>query len=99
MHDYVRVFSNEFQVNLRTGLSPHEVELRRRMHGSNEFETAPEDPLWKKYLEQFKDPMILLLLGSAFVSVCMRQFDDAISITVVSTAAVNHRHLAPKTSL
>ncbi len=33
---------------------------------------------------QFKDPMILLLLASAFVSVIMRQIDDAVSITVVS---------------
>ena len=36
---------------------------------------------------QFRDPLIMLLLASAFVSVCMRQIDDAISITVVSTAA------------
>ena len=34
---------------------------------------------------QFKDPLILLLLASALVSVCMRQFDDAVSITVVSS--------------
>ena len=33
---------------------------------------------------QFKNPLILLLLASACVSVFMRQFDDAISITVVS---------------
>ena len=28
--------------------------------------------------------MILLLLASAFVSILMKQFDDAVSITVVS---------------
>ena len=28
--------------------------------------------------------MILLLLASGVVSVCMKQFDDAVSITVVS---------------
>lgn len=33
---------------------------------------------------QFKEPMIVLLLASGVVSVCMKQFDDAISITVVS---------------
>ncbi|XP_015247152.1 PREDICTED: calcium-transporting ATPase type 2C member 1 [Cyprinodon variegatus] len=31
---------------------------------------------------QFKDPLILLLLASAVISVAMHQFDDAISITV-----------------
>ncbi|KAG6452695.1 hypothetical protein O3G_MSEX007751 [Manduca sexta] len=50
--------------------------------GPNEFQVKEEDPLWKKYIEQFQNPLILLLLGSAVVSVCMRQFDDAISITV-----------------
>jgi hypothetical protein len=33
---------------------------------------------------QFKNPLIMLLLASALVSVGMRQFDDAVSITVVS---------------
>ena len=32
---------------------------------------------------QFKDPMIGLLLASALVSILMRQFDDAFSITAV----------------
>uniref|UniRef100_A0A665U702 Calcium-transporting ATPase n=1 Tax=Echeneis naucrates TaxID=173247 RepID=A0A665U702_ECHNA len=31
---------------------------------------------------QFKDPLILLLLASAVISILMHQFDDAISITV-----------------
>ena len=39
------------------------------------------DPVWKKYLDQFNNPLIYLLLGSAFISVLMRQFDDAASIT------------------
>ncbi len=33
---------------------------------------------------QFKNPLIMLLLASALVSVLMGQYDDAISITVVS---------------
>uniref|UniRef100_A0A8C1ATV4 Calcium-transporting ATPase n=1 Tax=Cyprinus carpio carpio TaxID=630221 RepID=A0A8C1ATV4_CYPCA len=41
-----------------------------------------DEPLWKKYISQFKDPLILLLLASAVISVLMRQFDDAVSITV-----------------
>ncbi len=37
---------------------------------------------------QFKDPLILLLLASAVISVLMRQFDDAVSITVVSSCSL-----------
>lgn len=35
-----------------------------------------------RYLEQFKDPLILMLLGSAFLSVLVGQYEDAISIAV-----------------
>lgn len=34
-------------------------------------------------LFQFKNPLIMLLLASAVISVLMHQFDDAVSITVV----------------
>ena len=35
-------------------------------------------------LLQFKEPMIVLLLASGLVSICMGQYDDAVSISVVS---------------
>lgn len=38
---------------------------------------------------QFKDPLILLLLASAVISILMHQFDDAISITVVSGTCIH----------
>ncbi|XP_076302469.1 calcium-transporting ATPase type 2C member 1-like [Lasioglossum baleicum] len=69
-------------VDTRTGLWWQEADHRRQLVGFNEFSVKEEEPTWKKYLEQFKNPLILLLLCSAFVSVCMKQFDDAVSITV-----------------
>lgn len=72
----------QLQTTIREGLSWKESDNRRKILGPNEFVVTEEDPLWKKYIDQFKNPLILLLLGSAFVSVCMKQFDDAISITV-----------------
>ncbi|CAJ0954960.1 unnamed protein product, partial [Mesorhabditis belari] len=64
------------------GLSSAEATRRRQFHGFNEFEVNDPEPIWKKYVEQFKNPLILLLLSSAIVSILMKQFDDAISITV-----------------
>ena len=72
----------QLQTNIREGLTWSESDSRRKILGPNEFVVSDEDPLWKKYIEQFKNPLILLLLGSAFVSVCMKQLDDAVSITV-----------------
>ncbi|XP_054638512.1 calcium-transporting ATPase type 2C member 1 isoform X2 [Dunckerocampus dactyliophorus] len=70
------------QANLQYGLSEEEVARRRIYHGWNEFDISEEEPLWRKYISQFKDPLILLLLASAVISVLMHQLDDAISITV-----------------
>ncbi|XP_019719199.1 calcium-transporting ATPase type 2C member 1 isoform X1 [Hippocampus comes] len=70
------------QANLQYGLGEDEVSRRRIYHGWNEFDISEDEPLWRKYITQFKDPLILLLLASAVISVLMRQFDDAISITV-----------------
>lgn len=64
------------------GLTNDEVERRRKLHGLNEFDVVEDMPLWRKYIEQFKEPMIVLLLASGLVSVCMGQYDDAVSITV-----------------
>lgn len=40
----------------------------------------PKDHIVIRYLEQFKEPLILLLLGSACLSVFVGQYDDAFSI-------------------
>lgn len=84
----VEEVSQHFRTDLRTGLSWHEAESRRNFVGYNEFEVKKEESLLSKYLEQFKNPLILLLLGSAAVSVCMSQFDDALSIAIAVTIVV-----------
>ncbi|CAF4291005.1 unnamed protein product, partial [Rotaria magnacalcarata] len=55
---------------------------RQKYYGHNDFEVDDDEPIWKKYLGQFKEPMILLLLASACISLLMRQYDDALSITI-----------------
>uniref|UniRef100_A0ABD2VWK5 Calcium-transporting ATPase n=1 Tax=Trichogramma kaykai TaxID=54128 RepID=A0ABD2VWK5_9HYME len=86
------------QVDSRMGLRWDEVNHRKQMFGHNELELQKDDSTWQKYLEQliliidneefsykffqFQNPLILLLIGSAVVSLFMKQFDDAISITV-----------------
>ncbi|XP_018427941.1 PREDICTED: calcium-transporting ATPase type 2C member 2, partial [Nanorana parkeri] len=70
------------QVEVNTGLSECAVLQRRVKHGWNEFQVDGADPVWKKYLGQFTNPLILLLLGSALVSVITKEYEDAVSITV-----------------
>ena len=64
------------------------VLCRHKSFGLNELVVGEEEPVWKKYLEQFKNPLIILLLCSAFVSLVMQQFDDAASITLAIVIVV-----------
>ncbi|XP_077347632.1 calcium-transporting ATPase type 2C member 1 isoform X3 [Lithobates pipiens] len=70
------------KADLQSGLNNAEVCHRRTSHGWNEFDIGEDEPLWKKYIAQFKNPLLMLLLASAVISILMHQFDDAVSITV-----------------
>uniref|UniRef100_A0A8B9T8W3 Calcium-transporting ATPase n=1 Tax=Anas platyrhynchos TaxID=8839 RepID=A0A8B9T8W3_ANAPL len=78
-------------VDLHTGLSENSVLQRRLKHGWNEFSVDNTEPIWKKYLDQFKNPLILLLLASALVSVITKEYEDAASITVVGGTSPEYR--------
>ena len=53
------------------GLSIKEVEASRKQYGSNSLTQIPPDPLWKKVLEGFKDPMIMILLVALVIQVVL----------------------------
>lgn len=53
------------------GLSSKEVEVSRKQYGSNNLTQIPPDPLWKKILEGFKDPMIIILLVALVIQVIL----------------------------
>ena len=54
-----------------TGLSSKQVEESRQKYGANTLTQMPQDPLWKKILEGFKDPMIMILLVALVVQVVL----------------------------
>lgn len=49
--------------NLKLGLTWQEALSRSKIIGYNELRAPEEDSTLKKYVEQFKNPLILLLLG------------------------------------
>lgn len=66
----------------KLGLNEEEIPNRQKLYGHNDFDVDDDEPIWQKYLGQFKEPMILLLLASSLISLIMRQYDDAVSITI-----------------
>lgn len=81
--DYEQI-CQQLGTNPDQGLSWAEAERRLQFSGYNELTVKPAESLLVKYLEQFKNPLIILLLASAVISLTMQQFDDAFSITFVS---------------
>lgn len=55
--------ANRLHTDLRSGLQWPEAVSRTKIIGFNELNATDDDPTWKKYLHQFKNPLILLLLG------------------------------------
>lgn len=53
------------------GLSNEQVKKSREQHGANTLTQIPPDPLWKKILEGFKDPMIMILLVALAVQIVL----------------------------
>jgi Ca2+-transporting ATPase len=73
----------------RNGLSIGEAMHRLDQYGKNELAEKEETPLILQYFEKYTDPMIILLLISAAISIVMQQIEDAVSIilavVIVST--------------
>ncbi|KAK9235942.1 hypothetical protein V1525DRAFT_408511 [Lipomyces kononenkoae] len=70
--------------SLERGLeSPQDAAYRRGIHGLNELADDKKETLLWRFIQQFyENPLILLLLASAGLSFFMGNLDDAISITL-----------------
>lgn len=80
--------AKELETNLEKGLSSEDVVKRREKYGSNELKAKKKKSLLVKFLEQFKDFMIIVLIIAAIVSgiVGVKEgegFTDSIIILIV----------------
>ncbi|EME81458.1 uncharacterized protein MYCFIDRAFT_38601 [Pseudocercospora fijiensis CIRAD86] len=75
--------------SLTNGLHPSDAATRLQVQGTNELPSEEPDPLWLRFVQQFKETLILLLLASAAVSAVMGNYEDAISIFIAVTIVVS----------
>ncbi|OMD29705.1 MULTISPECIES: cation-translocating P-type ATPase [Paenibacillus] len=65
------------------GLTSAEVDKRLKDYGFNELKGKKKDPVWKLFLENFKDPMVVVLLIAAIVQIVMGQVMESLIIFLV----------------
>ncbi|KND94772.1 Calcium-transporting ATPase 1 [Tolypocladium ophioglossoides CBS 100239] len=91
--DFSYMTPSEAAAQLRTslthGLPPTEALTRLGDYGPNEIPHEPPEPLWLRFVKQFQEPLIMLLLVSAGTSMLLGNMDDAVSITVAVTIVVS----------
>ncbi|KAK4938283.1 High affinity Ca2+/Mn2+ P-type ATPase-like protein [Elasticomyces elasticus] len=80
--------AERLHTSLGQGLLQGEAHARLAKDGPNELPHEEEEPLWLRFLKQFKETLILLLLGSAAISLFIGNKDDAISIALAVTIVV-----------
>ena len=91
--------SNIFEVarKLRTsidrGLSKEEAENRRNKHGPNKLEEKKKENLFVKFIKEFKDFMIIILIIAAIISAAISYWqgenDYIDSIIIISIVVLN----------
>ncbi|KAI9263497.1 SERCA-type calcium-translocating P-type ATPase [Helicostylum pulchrum] len=65
-----------FNVDSSKGLDAAQVKQQQAKFGKNELPEEESTPLYKLILEQFKDQLVLILLGAAVVSFVLAIFED-----------------------
>ncbi len=72
-------------VDQQQGLSLAEVEQRRATAGWNELTEAPGVPAWRRFLEQFQEVVVLILIVAAILAGVMGEWADMGAILAIVT--------------
>ncbi|PWN29113.1 calcium-transporting P [Jaminaea rosea] len=70
----------------------------RKVRGYNEFAASEPPSALSKLIDQLKEPLILLLLGSAVVSLLLGEVGDAVSIVLAVAIVVAVAHIQEQRS-
>lgn len=74
--------AERLDVDVEQGLSDDEAVRRLDDVGPNRIERVPQDPAWRLFVDQFRSPLIVLLLAAAAVG-AVGQLRDAVVIAAV----------------
>ena len=74
----------EQSVDAASGLSQTEAEARLEKYGPNAFAQAKKQPGYVRFLNQYRDPMQIVLLGAAVISIIISEWSTALLLIVLT---------------
>jgi Ca2+-transporting ATPase len=74
---------SHFGTNSNTGLDESTVQPRLAQFGPNRLAEAKQQTIWQVFLEEIREPLILLLLGTGILYSIWGSISDALTILVV----------------
>jgi Ca2+-transporting ATPase len=67
----------------QNGLPVDEAAARRSQFGPNRLTEPPADPLWKKFVGQFVERIVLILIAAALIALALGEWLDAVAILAI----------------
>ena len=81
------------KTNLKNGLNEEEVVFRRSKYGKNKLDDKPKESLFIKFIKQFNDFMIIILIVASIVSAAVSYFqgenDYIDSVIIIAIVILN----------
>ena len=95
-HKPIEEVLNHFETNLESGLNDEQISSKKEKFGPNKLREKKKKSTFQRFLDQFKDVMILILIAAAIVSfvvICMEQnwgelFEPALIVLIVIVNAI-----------
>ncbi len=85
--------SRKLRINIHNGLSSEEVEKRKDKYGENKLDEQKKESLLKRFIKQFNDFMIIILLLAAVISAVVAKIegsgDYVDSIIIIAIVVLN----------
>ena len=71
------------ETDIDTGLTQEKAARRLEKYGPNELEAQAGRSLWDMLLDQFKDVLVLMLIGAAVISGLVGEIEDSLIILLI----------------
>ena len=89
MQKKLNELEKEFKTNLECGLSMDKVKENQEKYGVNALTEKKKKPLILKFLAEFKDPLIIILIIAAIVSVIVDPHEWVESVIIMIVVLIN----------